>query len=220
MSPLRSLKSELGEGICLQSSFFRSLLGLALEKWNRAGLWVMTRSDIDYPGRLKQRLRTDSPPILFGCGDRKLLQAQGVAVVGSRDATEDDLAFATRLGDMAAMQGLSIVSGGARGVDEAATLGALNCEGTAVGILAEGLLRAAISSKYRKGLMARNLVLVSPFNPEAGFDVGNAMARNKYVYCLSDAAIVVAAENEKGRYVERGNRKHASALGASLGQTE
>ncbi len=173
-------------------------LGLALEKWHRAGLWVMTRSDIDYPGRLKRRLSTDSPPVLFGCGDRKLLQGQGVAVVGSRDATEDDLAFATGLGDMAAMQGLSVVSGGARGVDEAAMLGALNCEGTAVGVLAEGLLRAAISTKYRKGLMARNLVLISPFNPEAGFDVGNAMARNKYVYCLSDAAIVVAADKEKG----------------------
>jgi predicted Rossmann fold nucleotide-binding protein DprA/Smf involved in DNA uptake len=77
-------------------------------------------------------------------------------------------------------------------------LGALNCEGTAVGVLAEGLLRAAISTRYRKGLMARNLVLVSPFNPEAGFDVGNAMARNKCVYCLSDAAIVVAVDKEKG----------------------
>src|SRR5579863_7698495 len=107
-------------------------LGLALEKWHRAGLWVMTRSDIDYPGRLKRRLGTDSPPILFGCGDRKLLQGQGVAVVGSRDATEDDLAFATGVGNMAAMQGLSVVSGGARGVDEAAMLGALNGEGTAV----------------------------------------------------------------------------------------
>lgn len=39
--------------------------------------------------------------------------------------------------------------------------------------------------------MAMNLVLMSPFNPEAGFDVGNAMARNKYVYCLADAAVVV-----------------------------
>ena len=173
-------------------------LGLAMEKWYRAGLWVMSHSDADYPGRLKRRLRTDAPPILFGCGERKLLQAQGVAVVGSRDATEDDLAFAARLGDAAAMQGFSVVSGGARGVDEAAMLGALNCEGTAVGVLAEGLLRAALSSSYRKALMARNLVLISPFNPEAGFDIGNAMARNRYIYCLSDAAIVVAADKEKG----------------------
>ena len=46
--------------------------------------------------------------------------------------------------------------------------------------------------------MMKNLVLVSPFNPEAGFDVGNAMARNKYIYCLSDAAIVVATSKGSG----------------------
>jgi predicted Rossmann fold nucleotide-binding protein DprA/Smf involved in DNA uptake len=46
--------------------------------------------------------------------------------------------------------------------------------------------------------MAKDLVLVSPFNPDAGFDVGNAMARNKYIYCLADAAIVIAASKERG----------------------
>jgi len=173
-------------------------LGFALEKWQRAGLWVMTRSDTDYPIRFKRRLKTESPPILFGCGNRKLLGGQCVAVVGSRDATENDLAFATRLGVIAAAQGLSVVSGGARGIDEAAMLGALDREGTVIGVLADGLLRAAISTKYRKGLMANDLVLISPFNPDAGFDVGNAMGRNKYIYCLSDAAIVVSSGKEKG----------------------
>jgi predicted Rossmann fold nucleotide-binding protein DprA/Smf involved in DNA uptake len=173
-------------------------LGLALEKWQRAGIWVVTRSDIEYPARLKKRLKTDSPPLLFGCGNRKLLGGGGIAVVGSRNATEEDLAFASRLGGMAAAQGLSVVSGGARGIDEAAMLGALEREGTVIGVLAEGLLRAVTSAKYRKGLMARNLVLVSPFNPEAGFDIGNAMARNKYIYCVSDAAIVVTSTSDKG----------------------
>ena len=44
-------------------------LALAVEKWQRAGLWVVTRSDSEYPWRLKQRLKTDSPPVLFGCGN-------------------------------------------------------------------------------------------------------------------------------------------------------
>ncbi|HEY2107022.1 MAG TPA: DNA-processing protein DprA, partial [Candidatus Binataceae bacterium] len=88
-------------------------LGLALEKWHRAGLWVMARSDTDYPDRLKRRLRTGAPPILFGCGNRKLLQGQGVAVVGSRDASSEDQVYATQLGETAATQGFSIVSGGA-----------------------------------------------------------------------------------------------------------
>lgn len=173
-------------------------LGLALEKWQRAGLWVMTRSDPDYPARLKKRLKFDAPPVLYGCGNRQLLDKGGIAVIGSRDATDEDLAFTTRLGVDVAAQGHSIVSGGARGVDETAMLGALDKEGTVIGVLSDSLLRAATSAKYRKGLMAKNLVLISPFNPEAGFDVGNAMARNKYIYCLADAAVVVATGKDKG----------------------
>lgn len=173
-------------------------LALALERWQRAGLWVLIRSDTQYPERLKKRLKTDAPAVLFGCGNRDLLQQGGIAVVGSRDAGEDDLAFTARLAGQVAAQGASIVSGGARGVDEAAMLGALEAGGTVVGVLADSLLRSATSAKYRKGLMGNHLALVSPFNPEAGFDVGNAMARNRSIYCLADAAVVIAAGREKG----------------------
>ncbi len=173
-------------------------LGLAAEKWERAGLWVLTRADPVYPARLKKRLKTASPPVLFGCGRRNLLNQGGIAVVGSRYPSEQDLAFTRHMGGEAALQGLSVVSGGARGVDEAAMSGALEREGTAVGVLSNSLLRAATSAKYRKALMAGDIALVSPFNPEAGFDVGNAMARNRYIYCLADAAIVIAAGKERG----------------------
>ncbi len=173
-------------------------LGIALEKWQRAGLWVMTRSDPDYPARLKRRLKTDAPPVLFGSGNRQLLNQGGIAVVGSRDASAEDLAFTTDLGGRIALQGRSVVSGGARGVDEAAMLGALERDGTVIGVLADSLLRASSSAKYRRALMDRNLALVSPFNPEAGFDVGNAMGRNKYIYALSDAAVIVSATEGKG----------------------
>ncbi len=177
-----------------------SALALSMEKWLRAGLWVMTRSDPDYPRRLKQRLRSDSPAVLFGCGNRALLNTGGLAVVGSRKVSQDDLAYSRRIGEMASNVGVSIVSGGARGVDETAMLGALGAEGTAVGVLADSLLRACSSGKYRRALMENNLVLVSPFNPEAGFNVGNAMARNKYIYCLADTALAVHSGKKGGTW--------------------
>ncbi len=175
-----------------------ALLGLRLEKWQRAGLWVIARSDPDYPDRLKRRLKFEAPPILFGCGNKKLLEKGGIAVVGSRNAAEKDLAYTNNLGAEAAAQGYSIVSGGARGVDQSAMLGALEHEGTAVGILADGLLRSATSAKYREYLMTGDLALVSPFNPEAGFNVGNAMARNRSIYCLADTAVVISSAPNKG----------------------
>lgn len=173
-------------------------MGLALEKWQRAGLWVMTRSDAEYPVRLKKRLRFEAPPVLFGCGDRGLLNQAGIAVVGSQAVNEEELGDASQLGAEIAAQGFSVISGGACGVDETAMLSALERGGTAAGVLADSLLRAATSAKYRKGLMGRSLVLLSPFNPEASFNTGNAMARNKYIYCLADAGIVVAAGKENG----------------------
>lgn len=172
-------------------------LALALEKWQRAGLWVVTRSEPEYPRRLKHRLKNQSPPVLFGCGNKALLNAGGLAVVGSRDAGEADLLFAENVGAKAAAESVSIVSGGARGVDETAMLGALNNGGSAVGILADSLLKAATGAKWRTALMQNQVVLLSPFYPEAGFSVGHAMARNKYIYCLSEAALVVHS-GEKG----------------------
>lgn len=175
-------------------------LALALEKWSRAGIWVLTRSDADYPKLLKQRLRNSAPPVLFGCGNARLLNQRGVCVVGARKADEVDLGFSTALGERIAVAGLSVVSGGARGVDEAAMLGGLKQDGTVIGIMADSLLSAAMASKWRKGLMDNNLVLVSPFYPEAGFNAGNAMARNKYIYCLSQAAVVVRSDTKGGTW--------------------
>lgn len=168
-------------------------LGLVLEKWERAGLWIITLSDAEYPLRLKQRLKAQSPPVLFGCGNKKLLDQGGIAIVGSRHATDADLNDTRALAQTITTQGYSVISGGARGVDEAAMLSALEHDGTVIGVLANNLLHTAINGKYRTAVLKNNLVLISPFNPEAPFNVGNAMSRNKYIYCLADAAIVVAS---------------------------
>ena len=183
------LSSLLGRGMAL---------GIALEKWERAGLWMIARSDEDYPERLRKRLKENRPPVLFGCGSRDLLADGGVAIVGSRDADESGLAFAEELGGIAAGAGYVVVSGGSRGVDQKAMLGALKRGGNVVGVLGDSLLRAASSADHRDFLMSGNLTLVSPFNPESRFDVSRAMGRNKCIYCLADGAVVVSSAFRRG----------------------
>lgn len=181
----------------ISSDRLRYLLGrglemsLSLDKWQSAGIWIMSRKDPEYPYRLKDKLQDAMPSILFGVGNKKLLNTGGLGVVGSRNITKNDQQFTSEIAKKAALDGRSIVSGGARGVDETAMLSALDSEGTAIGILADGLLEKSLSKKWRKHLKNNSLVLISTFYPEAGFNVGNAMARNKYIYCLSDAALVV-----------------------------
>lgn len=173
-------------------------LGIALEKWERAGLWIIARSDEDYPERLRKRLKEKRPPVLFGCGSKELLADGGVAIVGSRDADDVGLAFAEELGDIAANTGYVVVSGGSRGVDQKAMLGALKRGGNVVGVLGDSLLRAASSADHRDFLLSGNLTLVSPFNPEFRFDISRAMGRNKCIYCLADGAVVVSSAFRKG----------------------
>lgn len=173
-------------------------MGLALEKWQQVGIWFLTRSDSEYPVRLKKRLGVMSPPVIFGLGDNRLLNIGGLAVVGSRDIGDNDVFFTRDVGRKAAGEGVNIVSGGAKGVDETAMLSALEAEGTALGILADSLSKAATSGKWRKHLKSGSLALISTYYPDARFSVGNAMGRNKYIYCLADHALVVRSDKDKG----------------------
>ena len=67
-----------------------------------------------------------------------------------------------------------------------------------VGGPADSLLRATVNRDNRQGIEDGRLVLVSSFNPEAGFNAGNAMQRNSYIYALSYAALVVQSDLGKG----------------------
>jgi len=174
------------------------LLGQAAERWQARAIWVVSRADRAYPRRLKARLKEDSPPILYGCGDTGILETGGLAVVGSRKVDDALIDFTARIGRLAASAGCTLVSGGARGVDQAAMRGALESGGRVAGVLADGLEAAVMKRENRNLLLEGRLVLVSPYDPGAGFNVGHAMQRNKVVYALSDAALVVNAEVDKG----------------------
>jgi len=170
----------------------------ALEKWNARGIWITSRTDSDYPEQLKSKLKEHAPTVIYGCGDKSLLQNGGLAVVGSRDADEQSLDFTQAVGRLAAQAGVTIISGGAKGVDRAAMQGSLEAGGAAVGVLAEQLLRMTVAPDCREPIREGRLALVSLVDPSARFNVGNAMQRNKIIYGLADSALVVSSDVNKG----------------------
>ena len=174
------------------------LLAQAVERWRTRAIWVLSRADAGYPRRLKQCLGEDAPPVLYGCGDAETLGAGGLAVVGSRNVHETLIEYTRNVGRLAAAAGRGLVSGGARGVDRAAMRGALDSGGRVVGVLADGLEKAAMLREHRAALMDGRLVLACPYDPAARFQVGPAMQRNKLIYALSDAALVVNSDYGKG----------------------
>jgi predicted Rossmann fold nucleotide-binding protein DprA/Smf involved in DNA uptake len=76
--------------------------------------------------------------------------------------------------------------------------GALEAGGTVTGVLADSLERTSLNREHRNLLLEGRLVLISPYDPGAGFNVGHAMLRNKLVYALADAALVVNADLDRG----------------------
>ncbi len=173
-------------------------LALVVERWERSGLWVISRSDECYPERLKRYLGQTAPPLLYGVGSKNLLNRGGLVVVGSRDRSEEDGEFARRVGEHCAKEGIAIISGVAKGIDRDAATGALEAGGCALGVLAEGLAKTATSGQYRSDLVSDRLTLVSPYDPDSRWFAYAAMERNKLLYGLSDAALVVASSADTG----------------------
>ena len=186
---IERLKRLLGRGF---------LLSQAADRWRSRAIWVVSRADEGYPQRVKEVLKTKAPAILYGCGEPPMLETPGLAIVGSRDADAEALAFAEEVASRVAATGRAVVSGGARGVDRAAMTGALEGGGRVVGVLAERLERTSMNREHRDLLVDERLVLVSPYDPQAGFHVGQAMQRNKLIYALADAGLVVDAAVDKG----------------------
>lgn len=174
------------------------LLSQVIERWQARAIWVVSRADAEYPRRLKARLREDAPAVIYGCGDMALLESGGLAVVGSRHVDDTLIDYTMSVGRLAARAGRTLVSGGAKGIDQAAMRGALEAGGKVSGVLADSLEKTTMNREHRNLLLDGQLVLISPYDPSAGFNVGNAMQRNKLIYALADASLVVSSDLNKG----------------------
>lgn len=154
LSPLQSparLESLLDRGFQMSQ---------VIEKWRARGIWLTSRADADYPELLKTKLQERAPTLIYGCGDKSLLQNGGLAVVGSRGADEESLEFTHSVGQLSASAGVTIISGGAKGVDRTSMQGALDGGGAAVGVLAEQLLRMAVAPDCREPISDGRLTLI------------------------------------------------------------
>lgn len=183
----------------LAALFGRSgLLDSELGRLAQEGIWVVSLLDQTYPSRLRVRLKGGAPVLLYGSGKVELLNRRGLAVVGSRNADEVELALADLIGRACTASRLTVFSGSARGIDQTAMQSALDSGGTAAGLLADSLEKAVRASDNRHALEAGRLLLATEYSPRASFNVSLAMSRNKLIYALSEFGLVVTSELERG----------------------
>lgn len=171
-----------------------------LQRLERLRARVVPASHPDYPHRLAALV--DAPPVLLVRGQVDVLDRPGVAIVGARAATQVGRRAAHRLARELAGQGLTIVSGLARGIDAEAHRGALEAGGRTVAVLACGPDRIYPPEHRRLaheilecGAVISEMPLGTP--PRAA----HFPLRNRLISGLSLAVIVVEARRRSGSLI-------------------
>ena len=129
-----------------------------------------------------------------------LRERGAIGICGGRDANPEALALAERIGREVAAMGLALVSGNARGVDDAAQFGVLHEGGDLISVLAEGLGSWKPRKHYRPLITDGNYAAVSEFALGERWMVGRAMKRNGTIIEMSLAMVVVSAGTKGGTW--------------------
>lgn len=154
----------------------------------------------DVLGPLNEVERRFAPRELFLVGRRELLETgRRVAVVGSRKASAVGLQRARILATTLARHGITVVSGLAEGVDTAAHVAALQAPGSTIAVVGTPLTSCypRANLPLQELLMAEHLV-VSQFAPGTRTHRSHFPLRNRTMALLSDATVIVEAEEESG----------------------
>ena len=173
-------------------------IAFELENFNKYGIKIITRASALYPQRIKKLLGQQSPPLFYYTGDLNLLSRECIGFVGSRDVKGSDIQKLKNLVNNALTQGYGVVSGGAKGVDSIATKEILHNGGYAIEFLADSMIKKIKDHEYSQFIREKRLLLLSAVKPEAGFNTGNAMQRNKYIYAQSMATTVIKSNYNQG----------------------
>ncbi|MCP3976142.1 MAG: DNA-processing protein DprA [bacterium] len=182
----------------------RELLGdaaaatVAAADLENKGIWTLTIVDSNYPAALHKRLGKLAPPVLFGVGPISLLAEPGIAIVGSRNVGEAGAETAADCAQAAAQAGYTVVSGGARGVDQLAMNAAYTAGGTVLGVLADSLQARIRKPDILRALDSGQTTLITQQAPSSGFTPAAAMGRNKLIYAMSHVTVVVASDEDGG----------------------
>ncbi|PYI85588.1 MAG: DNA-protecting protein DprA [Verrucomicrobia bacterium] len=164
------------------------------------GCHVLTQSDEEYPPSLREIY--DPPIVLYVKGRLSAKDKNAVAMVGSRQTTHYGLEVARKLAYQLGYVGVTVVSGGARGIDTAAHQGVLTAKGRTVAVLGTGinLVVPAENAELFERIAANGAVITQfPFNRTA--DKQSFPIRNRIVAGMTLGTVVVEAGLSSGALI-------------------
>jgi DNA processing protein len=164
------------------------------------GITVLIQTDEDYPRRLLEI--EQPPPVVYLKGEIETGDEWAVAVVGTRRVTAYGRQVAEEIAGTLARNGITVISGLARGVDSIAHQAALNAGGRTIAVLGSGVDRIYPPENRR---LAEQIIehgsIVSDYAPGTPPDASNFPPRNRLISGLSLAVVVVEAGHKSGALI-------------------
>lgn len=164
------------------------------------GCHVIIQSDDTYPALLKHIY--DPPIVLYVKGQLTNRDKDSVAIVGSRMTTHYGIEAARKLSYQLALAGVTVVSGGARGIDTSAHQGAMNGRGRTVAVLGTGInLVFPPENKELYDRIAANGAVITQFPFHRKPDRQSFPIRNRIVAGMTLGTVVVEANLTSGALI-------------------
>lgn len=167
-----------------------------LQTWREQGYQVTSILDVSYPHHLAGV--HEAPAVLFSVGDLHPAD-NGVSVVGSRNASPGQLQAAHEIATALAYRGLTVVSGLAAGIDEAAHSATLAAGGRTVAVMGTGLDHTyPVTHRQLRSQVERTGLVISQFFPHDTGSRASFPMRNAVMSGYGRATIVVGASEKSG----------------------
>jgi DNA processing protein len=171
-----------------------------LELIERYGVKTLTLNSPEYPKNLLNIY--DPPPLLYIKGDIIKEDDVALAIVGSRMTSNYGRITAERISKELALNGITVISGFARGIDSIAHKGALSANGRTIAVLGSGI--DIIYPKENKGLFSdiiNNGAVITEFSMGTKPHGFNFPKRNRIISGLSLGVLVIEAAERSGSLI-------------------
>ncbi|WP_251440152.1 DNA-processing protein DprA [Veillonella intestinalis] len=189
-----------------KNALIKGVLAIDLERlahqMERYHMSVLGITDETYPDQLKEIF--NPPQVLFYRGDITALQnPRQVAMVGARNCTPYGRNVATVFASQLVRYGITIVSGGARGIDSYAHEGALKGKGSTIAVMGCGLDHCypRCNAKLFHQIEEKGGLLLSEFGPGVAPQSGHFPMRNRIISGIAKAVVVVEAKASSGSLI-------------------
>lgn len=179
----------------------RITLGFHLEEWQRRDFWILGRGDAAYPKRIKQSMKSQAPPVLFGTGEVTIIDQGGTAIVGPEGTTQQSAESVQQLAKIYAENGHAIIVAGKQSIGENAVKSALDAKGSVIWVLQGDELSIPLEKPVRRSRTAGKTVLLSSRSPVDKRSLGEEPQVGQMLLTLCDSAVYVdSSEISTDRY--------------------